>query len=256
MARISKNPALELFVDVLDKTARLYSTTWKSIARTVTTDTAHAHTRIAEAVLAGDPRLASRRMRKHLEAEAAYMRRRRTTRQLLPDGAVLGAVANGKRAEAVARQITHDLVAAGLQPGDLVGAESELMEHAGVSRAVLREAVRLLEHHGVARMRRGPGGGLFVVAPNPYAVTDVAAIYLARHGMRMGDLAELRVGVEVTLAGMAAERADADAIADIIAALEREAAGSARNGSRWSTTCMRPSPGRPATEPSSSSRWC
>ena len=52
-----------------------------------------------------------------------------------------------------------------LQPGDLVGTEPELIEREGVSRALLREAVRLLEHHHIARMRRGPGGGLFVMAP-------------------------------------------------------------------------------------------
>ncbi|HEX9066793.1 MAG TPA: GntR family transcriptional regulator [Streptosporangiaceae bacterium] len=121
---------------------------------------------------------------------------------------VLGAAepATAKRAEVVARQITGRIVASGLRPGDLVGTESELIEQAGTGRAVLREAVRLLEHHKIARMRRGPGGGLFVLAPDADAVTEAVAIYLARRGMRLADLAGLRIGVEVELAGLAASR--------------------------------------------------
>jgi DNA-binding FadR family transcriptional regulator len=88
---------------------------------------------------------------------------------------------------------------------------------------VLREAVRLLEHHQIARMRRGPGGGLFVFEPSASAVTDVAAIYLARRGMRLADLAELRTGLETAIAGLAASRIDADGVARLKVALEREA---------------------------------
>jgi DNA-binding FadR family transcriptional regulator len=166
-------------------------------------------------------------MGKHLEAEADYLRRRRSTRQLLPDSVVaLGQPDHGKRAETVARRITQAVVADGLAPGQLVGTEPELIEREGVSRAVLREAVRLLEHHQIARMRRGPGGGLFVFEPSVSAVTDVAAIYLARRGMRLADLAELRVGVEVEMAGLAASRIDADGVAGLKVALEREAKSS------------------------------
>ena len=117
---------------------------------------------------------------------------------------MLSQSAHGKGAEAVARRITQPVVAEGLQPGELVGTEPELIAREGVSRAVFREAVRLLEHHQIARMRRGPGGGLFVFEPSAAAVTEVAAIYLARRGMRLSDLAEVRTGVEVAIAGLAA----------------------------------------------------
>ena len=114
--------------------------------------------------------------------------------------------AAGKRAEEVARRITGRIVASRMRPGELVGTERELIEQAGTGRAVLREAVRLLEYHQIARMRRGPGGGLFVLEPDAVAVTEAVAIYLARRGMRLSDLAGLRIGVEVALAGLAAER--------------------------------------------------
>jgi DNA-binding FadR family transcriptional regulator len=82
--------------------------------------------------------------------------------------------------------------------------------------------VRLLEHHQIARMRRGPGGGLFVMAPSANAVTEVAAIYLARRGMKLAELAELRIGVEVAIADLAASRVDDEAVILLQDALIRE----------------------------------
>jgi DNA-binding FadR family transcriptional regulator len=227
LASISRNPALELFVDVLNRVAMLYSAGWQSSEPAIAADIAYAHARIAEAVIAGEPGLARHRMRKHLEAEADYLRRRRSTQQLLPDSVVvLSESGNGKRAEAVARRITQTVVGDGMQPGQLVGTERELIEREGVSRAVLREAVRLLEHHQIARMRRGPGGGLFVFEPSAGAVTEIVAIYLARRGMRLADLAELRTDVEVAIVGLAASRIDPDGMRRLHEALEREAGSS------------------------------
>jgi DNA-binding FadR family transcriptional regulator len=227
LASISRNPALELFVDVLNRVAMLYSAGWRSFEPAIPADIAYAHARIAEAVIAGEPGLARHRMRKHLEAEADYLRRRRSTQQLLPDSVVvLSESGNGKRAEAVARRITQTVVGDGMQPGQLVGTERELIEREGVSRAVLREAVRLLEHHQIARMRRGPGGGLFVFEPSASAVTEIVAIYLARRGMRLADLAELRTDVEVAIVSLAASRIDPDGMRGLHEALEREATSS------------------------------
>jgi DNA-binding FadR family transcriptional regulator len=224
VAAITRNPAIELFVDVLNRVAMLYSSGWQDFGPAVRAETTHAHARIAQAVMSGDAGSAQYRMRRHLEAEAEYLRKRRSTRQLLPGSAVvLSQSPNGKRAEAITRRITQQIVDEGLRPGQLVGTEPEMIAREGVSRAVFREAVRLLEHHQIARMRRGPGGGLFVFEPSAGAVSDVAAIYLARHGMRLSDLAEVRIGVEVAITGLAAERIDDDAGMAIKEALDREA---------------------------------
>ncbi len=223
VASISGNPGLELFVDVFNRVAQLYSPDWQRLGSAVATETRHAHSMIAEAIMAGDAGLARNRMRKHLQAEADFFRRRRSTRQLLPDSVVLAQSGQGKGAEVVARNITQTIVTEGLQPGELVGTEPELIEREGVSRALLREAVRLLEHHQIARMRRGPGGGLFVMAPSANAVTEVAAIFLARRGMQLADLAELRMGVEVAITDLAAARIDDVGTAGLDEALAREA---------------------------------
>jgi len=222
VAAISGNAGLELFVDIFNEVAHLYSPERPKAGLAPSRETEHAHARIAEAVMAGDPGLARTRMRRHLRAEVGVFRQRRSARQLLPDSVVLAESAQGKGAETVARRITRAVVAENLQPGDLVGTEPELIAREGVSRALLREAVRLLEYHHIARMRRGPGGGLFVMAPSADAVTETAAIYLARHGVQLSELAELRTGVEVATADLAAQRIDAEGAELLRRALVRE----------------------------------
>lgn len=222
VAAISRNAGIELFVDVFNQVAHLYSPDWQRFGTSLGNETQDAHAKIADALMAGDSALARNRMRKHIKAEAEFFRRRRSTRQLLPDSAVLADSGQGKGAELVARDITQLIVDQALQPGDLVGTEPDLMAREGVSRALLREAVRLLEHHHIARMRRGPGGGLFVMPPSVSAVTEVVAIYLAHRGMKLTELAEMRTGVEVSLADLAAQRIDADGRVGIDEALEHE----------------------------------
>jgi DNA-binding FadR family transcriptional regulator len=228
VAAMSRNPGLQLFVEVFTRVAQLYSPNWKRLGETVGKETEHAHAQIAKAIMAGDGGLARSRMRKHLSAEAEFFRRRRSTRQLLPDSVLLSESGLGKGAEAVARDVTQMIVTNGLQPGELVGTEPELIERSGVSRALLREAVRLLEHHQIARMRRGPGGGLFVMTPSTNAVTEVAAIYLARRGMTLAALAEMRTGVEIAIAELAAERIDDEGVEGLREALAREEGASDR----------------------------
>ncbi len=150
VASITGNPALELFVEVLNRVSLLYSRDWRSLKSSMGKDTEHAHAQIAKSILAGNPGLARHRMRKHLEAEASYLRRRRSTRQMLPEDVMANDGRAVKRAEIVARGITRIVVADAMQPGELIGTETELIEREGVSRAVFREAVRLLEHQHIA----------------------------------------------------------------------------------------------------------
>jgi DNA-binding FadR family transcriptional regulator len=97
-----------------------------------------------------------------------------------------------KLASIVARLIEDDVVARGWPEGTVLGSETELVETYGVSRAVLREAVRLVEHAGAARMRRGPGGGLVVTAPDRRAVVTAMGVWCSYNGVTMAHLAEVR----------------------------------------------------------------
>src|ERR1700751_3349302 len=91
-----------------------------------------------------------------------------------------GADAEAKRAAKVADRIIEDVMAMGWPVGEVLGSETELLERYNVSRAVFREAVRLIEHQQVARTRRGPGGGLVVTEPTVDAGIDAVVLYLDR----------------------------------------------------------------------------
>jgi DNA-binding FadR family transcriptional regulator len=222
LASITRNPVLELFVDTLNRLTAFYFSDRQSLGSDTLSASAHAHRRIAEAVMAGDDGVAGERMKKHLQAEAEYIRARRGSRQVLKPSHALRGPAGSKRAEAVAREIFGEIVTEKMEPGDFLGSEADLMEAYGVSRAVFREAVRILEHHHVAAMRRGPGGGLFVVPPSVAPIADVAAVYLKRHGVEVAHFGEVRVGVELALADLLIDRGDDDADAMLRAALEAE----------------------------------
>ena len=222
VATTSRNPVLELFVDALNRVAAFYFSDRRSLESSTISASAHAHRRIAEAVMAGDGDLARRRMRTHLEAEAEYIRARRGARQVLKPSDALRGPAGSKRAEAVAREIFGEIVSEHYEPGDYLGSEADLIETHEVSRAIFREAVRILEHHNVAAMRRGPGGGLYVVAPSVAAVADVAAVYLKRRRVNVSHFAEVREGVELALADLVIRRRTREADDVLRAALVAE----------------------------------
>jgi DNA-binding FadR family transcriptional regulator len=198
VAAITGNPALEFFVDLLNRVTLLYLPRGTIFSEKTLRESAKAHAAIAEAILAGNEGLARGRMRRHLEAEAAYLRARRPSRARLTQGSDdLGG--GDKRAESTARQIFAEITAAGWPVGEQLGSEGDLMARYGVSRAVLREAVRVLEHHQVATMRRGPGGGLFVAEPGVEAVTDAVALQADRRGIEARHLVEVRRAVELAV---------------------------------------------------------
>jgi DNA-binding FadR family transcriptional regulator len=115
-------------------------------------------------------------------------------------------------AEVVAERIEHEIVSRGWPVGEVIGSEPELIERMNVSRAVLREAVRIVEHHQVARMRRGPGGGLVVTEPDVNAVLQAVALYLRYAGVRRDSLFQTRMTLELACVAQVAETIDEEGI--------------------------------------------
>lgn len=68
-----------------------------------------------------------------------------------------------KRGIAAARLLERDIRLDGWTVGRVFADRPELARRYGLGRRTLVEAVRLLEDRGIARMRRGPGGGLIVL---------------------------------------------------------------------------------------------
>lgn len=109
----------------------------------------------------------------------------------------------------MAERIEDEVVRAGWPVGELIGREPELLERFGVSRAVFREAVRIVEHHGVARMRRGGGGGLVVTEPDLSSISRAAALRLDHQRVTGEHLAHARLVAERATVIAATPRLDA-----------------------------------------------
>src|SRR5438105_9982858 len=116
-------------------------------------------------------------------------------------------------------------MAQGWPVGDVLGSEGELLERYGVSRAVFREAVRLVEHEQVARMRRGPGGGLVVTEPSVDAIIDAAVLYLHRVDARLDEVFEARLVLEEIATELASARLGESDLAPLRALVRDERAG-------------------------------
>ncbi len=137
--------------------------------------------------------------------------------------AVLNGSHTKKLAELTSEKIEMSIIEMGWPVGRVIGSEADLLAEYGVSRAALREAIRLLEHHNVAYMRRGPGGGLVVAEPDPDAMAHAAAVYLRFRKVNPPDLFEARIALEIAAARGAAEHIDEAGIVKLRAALEHEA---------------------------------
>ena len=99
-------------------------------------------------------------------------------------------------------QLIHDRE---LQPGDRLPAERDLGDAFGVSRTVIREAVRALAAKGLVEVR--PGGGTIVRQPSAAIVSDALTFVLrSAPGAGLAHLREVRRVFEPPIAELAAVR--------------------------------------------------
>ena len=99
------------------------------------------------------------------------------------------------------------------QPGDQLPNENSLSEKLGVSRATLREAIRILSSQGVLEVYRGKGT---YIATDMRAFKDFGLGNLDRMRIRLKDLYEARLLFEPEMAAIACRRATDEEIANII----------------------------------------
>lgn len=110
----------------------------------------------------------------------------------------------GKLAEVIAAKIEREIIDLGWPVGKVLGSEADLIKRFEVSRAVFREAVRLLEADMIARMKPGPNGGLIVITPDPEGVAHTMALFLTYERVSVRQLLDMRSLVEGQAAAMAA----------------------------------------------------
>jgi DNA-binding FadR family transcriptional regulator len=141
--------------------------------------------------------------------------------------------------ELVARRILHDIVDRGLTTGDRLPPEASMVSQFGVGRASLREALRILETHGLIRIRMGSGGGPVVTEVSSSEYGRMASLYLFRSGGTYEELLEARLVIEPIMVRLAAERLTDESAQRLRDVLEEGEAAADAPESIWSAASER-----------------
>jgi GntR family transcriptional repressor for pyruvate dehydrogenase complex len=111
-----------------------------------------------------------------------------------------------KVAEALAQEIVHEIVSRKLAPGTLLPSEAQMLEDYGVGRGSLREALRILEVHGLITMKPGRNGGPMVIEARTRDYGRMSTLFFHLAGMTFQQLVDARLVMEPMMARLAAER--------------------------------------------------
>lgn len=123
-----------------------------------------------------------------------------------------------KLANTIAQDIVRRIQEEDLAPGTQLPSEAQMVADYGVGRASLREALRILEFHGLISIRSGPGGGPVVGGVNTEDFGRMSTLYFQAGRMTFRELMEARLILEPVLARMAAERRDPELLDQLLEA--------------------------------------
>lgn len=115
----------------------------------------------------------------------------------------------------VTSQLRDEIMSGRWAVGSRIPTEPELCRITGTARNTVREAVQALVHAGMVERRQGSGTYVLSALDGAGALSDYFA------AARDSDLLELREALEVTAAGLAAERRDDEDIATLRSLLAR-----------------------------------
>lgn len=105
----------------------------------------------------------------------------------------------------VVHHIEHLIFDAGLQPGAELPSESELATELGLSRLTIREGIRTLVAHGLLEVRQGRRPVVAHATAEPLRAFFTASVRRDPRGLM--DLLDVRMAIEVSASGLAAQNA-------------------------------------------------
>lgn len=116
----------------------------------------------------------------------------------------------GATSEEVVARLREMIQRGELQHGDRLPPERDLAKLLGVSRPTLRAGLRSLSAVGVLQSRQG--AGTFVVEADESPTLDSSSLQMmaALHGFSSDEMFEARLALEMSIAGLAAERATSE----------------------------------------------
>jgi GntR family transcriptional regulator, transcriptional repressor for pyruvate dehydrogenase complex len=111
-----------------------------------------------------------------------------------------------KRSDLLAQLLVNEIVEQQLPSGHRLPPQAEMITKYGVGRETLREALRILEVHGLISMKTGPDGGARVADVSGADLGRTLSLFMAVKRLTYRELLEARLLLEPNLARLAAER--------------------------------------------------
>jgi DNA-binding FadR family transcriptional regulator len=120
----------------------------------------------------------------------------------------------------IAATLRERIVRGELAPGAALPVESILIEQLGVSKSVVREALRILEMEGLVSVRRGVGGGSKVTHPSIVTVSQAVGVHLQLQAVSILDVWTAHCDLVLTAIERLAHDASPDSINAIGTAID------------------------------------
>lgn len=120
-----------------------------------------------------------------------------------------------KISDQIIEQIRNAILSGRFKPGDKVASEKELMAEFGVSKATLREALRVLEGMGLVEIRKGIAGGVFIAEVDMKTTIHGIINFLHFREVSVKDITMIRYLLEPPVAQIAASRLQPEDIAKL-----------------------------------------
>ena len=127
----------------------------------------------------------------------------------------LGPVEVPKASDVLAGELRERILTGALVEGDALPAERELVKQAQMSRATVREALRILEVQNLVRIKSGRAGGAFVQRPTTKSMANSVSMLIRGRRIKLVDLMETREALEPFCAELAARNRTDDDLAEL-----------------------------------------
>jgi GntR family transcriptional regulator, transcriptional repressor for pyruvate dehydrogenase complex len=123
-----------------------------------------------------------------------------------------------KASDVLASEVRERILSGEFPEGTPLPPERQLVEQTGLSRATVREALRILEVERLVEIRPGRGGGAFVHRPGRESLANTVQLVIRGQQIRLEALHETREAIEPACAALAAGRRTEQDLADLDAA--------------------------------------
>lgn len=124
-----------------------------------------------------------------------------------------------KVSDRIIDQVRDAVLSGRLKPGDRLASEKELIGQFEVSKATMREALRVLEAMGLVEIRKGTQGGVFVAEVDMKTTVHGIMNFLHFKTVSVRDITMLRFMIEPSVAHLAAlvrSQEDIDRLTEIV----------------------------------------